>query len=99
MIPYENMEDEDIIKEKSNTNTIQDLSEKISKECPGDYLEIFNNLTKYKPDERCTLSTAITKLRPIYMEVDTGSLNSEQIITEPQFKINQPPQENQQNLD
>ncbi|CAB4481906.1 kinase-like protein [Rhizophagus irregularis] len=94
-IPYENLESENIEKEKSNVNTIQDLNEKLPKDCPKNYIKVFNNLTKYNPEERCTLSTAVTDLQSTCDEVDEikESLNSEQIMVESQLKINQQPQE------
>ncbi len=81
------MENEEIEKEKSNVNTIQDLSEKVPKDCPGDYLETFNNLTKYNPEERYSLSIAIAKLQSIFKEKESS--NSEQIVIDSQLKIDQ----------
>jgi TPR repeat protein len=56
-------------------------------------------LTKYNPEERCTLSTAVTDLHSKHNEVDeiiTESLNPEQIIVESQLKINQPQEQTEQ---
>ncbi|CAG8508111.1 14030_t:CDS:2 [Funneliformis caledonium] len=90
MIPYENMDEEEIEKEKSNINTIQGLVEKISKDCPGDYLETINNLTKYNPEERYSLSTAIAKLQSILQEEKMS--DSDQIVGDSQITYDTFPQ-------
>ncbi|CAG8661894.1 6525_t:CDS:2, partial [Dentiscutata heterogama] len=64
--PYKELSIDKIKKQKRDRNTIKRLLKSLPKESPHRYTQLISDLTKYDPEERCQLPSALLELEHVY---------------------------------